>query len=338
MNILVTGGTGFIGSHFCEFILSNTENNVTVLDRLDNTATLERLPKEYKTRLKFVWWDLKAEFNNSIKNQLKDIDIVVHMAASSHVDRSIIEPLSFVMDNVVGTCNLLNWIKDNPKIKLLLHCSTDEVFGSSMFNKGFEDNDATFPENPYAASKAGAESLVIAYATTYKVPAIIVRMTNVIGVKQHPEKFIPLVIRKILNKEIIEVYCNEDHSKIGTRYYIDVKDVCNGLMTVILHSYLSDKYRIRKDIRFNGIYHISGKECITNLSVVSEIQKYVADLEHSANINLVSYPDNRPYHDLSYCISDLTMKYIGWSPQIEFKDSIKYITQWYLQHPEWLEI
>ena len=337
MNILVTGGTGFIGSHFCEFILSNTENNVTVLDRLDNTATLERLPKEYKTRLKFVWWDLKAEFNNSIKNQLKDIDIVVHMAASSHVDRSIIEPLSFVMDNVVGTCNLLNWIKDNPKIKLLLHCSTDEVFGSSMFNKGFEDNDATFPENPYAASKAGAESLVIAYATTYKVPAIIVRMTNVIGVKQHPEKFIPLVIRKILNKEIIEVYCNEDHSKIGTRYYIDVKDVCNGLMTVILHSYLSDKYRIRKDIRFNGIYHISGRESINNLYMAQLICKVIKGDPNNFKWVAVPYPNQRPYHDLNYCISDLTMKYIGWYPTITIEDSIKDTVNWYLKNQEWLE-
>ena len=139
MNVLVTGGAGFIGSHLCEFLLQNTDCNITVLDRLDSTATLERLPifhnPKYRTRLKFVWWDLKSEFNNSIKNQLQDIEAVIHTAASSHVDRSILDPLSFVLDNVVGTCNLLNWIRSNSKIQLLLHLSTDEVFGSLSLTK-----------------------------------------------------------------------------------------------------------------------------------------------------------------------------------------------------------
>jgi dTDP-glucose 4,6-dehydratase len=337
MNFLITGGAGFIGSHLCEYILENTDNTVTILDRLDTTSSLKRLPTKYIDRLKFVWWDLKSEFNNSIKNELQIIDIVIHMAASSHVDRSIINPLSFIMDNVVGTCNLLNWIRFNKRIKLLLHCSTDEVFGSSIFNKSYEDNDATFPENPYSASKAGAESLVIAYASTYKIPAVIARMTNVIGIKQHPEKFIPMVIRKILNNEEIHVFCNEDCTKIGTRYYIDVRDICNGIMTIVLHSYLSDKYRIRKDIRFNGIYHISGKENISNLEVVNQIKDQIPSLKNPVIIKYESYPSNRPYHDLNYCISDLTMKYIGWYPQVTFKESIKDIVNWYLKNPEWLD-
>jgi dTDP-glucose 4,6-dehydratase len=335
-SLLVTGGCGFIGSHFTEYILRTTEWNVVVLDRLDSTASLNRLSHlipEFKNRLKIIWWDLKAELNQGIKHQLKNIDRVIHTAASSHVDRSIVDPSEFVMDNIVGTMNLLNWIKDQNNIQSFLHCSTDEVFGSADKNSIYTPSSATFPENPYAATKAGAESLVISYACTYKLPLSIARMTNVIGIKQHPEKFIPSTIRKILNEEVVEIYCSEDKQEIGSRYYVDIKDINLGLLQILTES-ASLPY-ISKEHRFRGIFQFSGPQEVGNLQVAELIGDRIGK---NWNYKLEPYPTKRPYHDLNYRISSSTMNHLGWYSKIDIEKSIIEIVDWTLQNQEWLEL
>lgn len=329
-NLLITGGAGFVGSHLVDYFLQTTDYNIIILDRLDYASSLLRI--EPNLRVKLVWWDLKAEFNKSIRNQLKYVDLVIHASASSHVDRSVADPMGFFQDNVIGTVNLYNWAKTSNSIEKIIHISTDEVFGSAHFGYAFEEEDPTHPENPYAASKAAAEAVVFSYASTYRLPISIIRMTNIAGTKQHPEKFIPLVIRKILSNELIEIHCNDITTVIGARYYLDSEDMCEAF-GILINSKID---LITKDNAYAGVNHISGNEEVSNLSIVTKIAGLLAI---NPNYKLVTYTKNRPYHDLSYRIDDTKFRRLhAWKPKVSIDQSLLKIVRWYKDHSSWLEL
>ncbi len=333
MNIVITGGAGFIGHHLAAYLLSNTKYNVAVLDRLDSRfATMRITELTYKyPQLSNHYYDLTHILDGQIVDSLAGTNVVIHMAASSHVDSSIRDPLLFTMDNVVGTCNLLNWARTIPNLKFI-HVSTDEVFGSTLNNYyAFKENDTLTPENPYAATKVGAEALVRAFACTYKLQAMIVRFTNVIGIKQHPEKFIPKVISRILKDEQILIHTDSTGNKDGSRYYLDVRDAISGLEILIKHF---NKYPIiSKENRYEGVYHFSGKEEVTNSRIVHLISTLIGKVP---DIKRVSYEENRPYHDLNYRISDTRTKSLGWETVYKIEDSLEQISTWSLENLGWL--
>ena len=171
--ILVTGGTGFIASNVIEYFLRETDHDLVSLDRIDMSSDLGRVAKileenpEYKHRLKIVWHDLKSEINENVSSKIGKVDKILHLAASSHVNRSIQDPLSFVMDNVVGTCNILNFARKVEGLQKFLYFSTDEVFGPAPKGINYKENDRYNSTNPYSATKAGAEELVVAFENTY---------------------------------------------------------------------------------------------------------------------------------------------------------------------------
>lgn len=328
-NLLITGGAGFVGSHLVDYFLKTTDYNIIILDRLDHASSLQRITQSDRIRL--IWWDLKAEINKLIKTQLKYTDLIIHASASSHVDRSVFDPTSFFLDNAVGTVNLYNWAKTESSVEKIIYVSTDEVFGSAGTTTAFKEEDPTHPENPYAASKAAAESISFAFASTYRLPISIVRMTNIIGTKQHPEKFIPLVIKKILNDEQIEVHSNDTQTKSGTRYYLDVEDMCNAFG--ILISKPIDT--IRKDNLFIGVNHISGNDEISNTTIVEKIGRILAK---NPSYKLVSYSKSRPYHDLNYRLDDTRFRRLySWKPLISLDDSLLRIVKWYQSNSSWLD-
>jgi len=328
MKLLLTGGCGFIGHHFIEGILKETDWEIVVLDRLDISGSLERLKdisiwEKEKHRVKFVWWDLKSEFNDFVKRDIGEVDYIWHLAASSHVDRSIENPLSFVMDNVVGTCNLLNFARGVKNLRLLIYFSTDEVFGPAPEGTDYKEWDRYNSGNPYSASKAGGEELCIAFANTYRMPIIITHTMNVMGERQHPEKFIPMCIRKIRDGESVTVHANKDKTKAGSRFYIHARNVLKAMLFLTEHHTVGDKY------------NIVGEKEIDNLSLA----KLIADAVGKPLIyEMVDFHSSRPGHDLRYALDGSKLKSMGFDFPKTLEESLAKTVLWSLQNPRWLDI
>lgn len=323
-----TGAMGFIGSHIVEGILKQTDWDIVVLDRLDTSGNINRLTdmdiwEKEKHRVKFVWWDLKAELNEFISKEIGKVDYIWHLAASSHVDRSIKDPMSFVMDNVVGTCNLLNFARTLKNLKQFIYFSTDEVFGPAPEGVSYKEWDRYKSGNPYAASKAGAEELCVAYENTYKLPIIITHTMNVFAEKQHPEKFIPICIRKILKGETITIHSNKEKTKAGTRFYIHARNVCNALL------FLTEKGEIGEK------YNIVGEKEVSNLELAGMIADIIGK---PLKYEMVDFHGSRPGHDLRYALDGTKMKEMGWKLPKTFEQSLEQTIKWSLDNKKWINL
>jgi len=324
--LLLTGGAGFVGSHMVEGVLKNTDWDIIVLDRLDISGNLHRLTdmdiwEAEQHRVSFIWWDLKSELNFPL-----EVDYVWHLAASSHVDRSIDDPALFVMDNVLGTTNLLNVCR-KIKPKKIIYFSTDEVFGPAPEGIAYKEWDRYNSGNPYAASKAGAEEIAVAFANTYGLPIIITHTMNVFGEKQHPEKFIPLVIKKVLNNEKVTIHADKTKTKAGSRFYIHARNVCSALL------FLTEKGKCLDGTGKQGKYNIVGEEELDNL----ELAKMIAgSVGKELNYEMVDFHSSRPGHDLRYALDGTLLKEEGFEFKRNFEKSLKKTVEWYLKNPKWL--
>ena len=225
--VLITGGAGFIAHHIIAYIIKNTDWEIVTIDRLDISGNLNRLHEildnfspEDKKRLKIVFHDLKAEVNSQIMSAIGEPDIILHLAAASHVDRSISYPMEFVLDNVVGTVNLLDFARKLKKIERFVYFSTDEIFGNAPEGISYSEYDRYNSTNPYSATKAGGEELAVAYENTYNLPIYITHTMNVFGERQHPEKFIPMCIKKIRDGESVTIHFrqNKKNTRITSLY------------------------------------------------------------------------------------------------------------------------
>ena len=337
-NILVTGGAGFIGHHFIRHILDNTDYNILSLDRLDYSGNLNRvfeiadsLDKTEKKRIKVIYHDLKAPINSQLEFSLGDIHYIVHMAAGSHVDRSIQYPLDFVMDNVVGTANILDFARKCPNLERFIYFSTDEVFGPAPEGILYKENDRYNSTNPYSASKAGGEELVVAYENTYNIPCYITHTMNVFGERQHPEKYIPMCIKKIRDDETVFVHANKEKTRAGSRHYIhaaDVSDAVHFLMRYDSSKLETSDYGGAKCHKFNVV----GSEEVDNLSLA----KYIADIQNkSLNYELIDFHSSRPGHDLRYALDGSKMRNMGWNPR-SLKSRLESTVNWTLENKRWL--
>ena len=332
--ILVTGGAGFIGHHLIDYIIKNTDYNVVSLDRLDYSGNLNRLDYILKDasdnyRVKIVFHDLKAEISPFVAKAIGEIDIILHLAAASHVDRSIEDPLSFVMDNVVGTCNLLNYARTLPRLDKFLYFSTDEVFGPAPIGVNYKERDRYNSTNPYSATKAGAEELCVAFANTYGIPVVITHTMNVIGERQHPEKFIPMCIRKILTGEEVLIHANKDLTKAGSRFYIHAQDVAKAILFILDSGNTPGLYGTEKTPKYN----IVGERELDNLTLAQTIADTMGYL---LSYKMVDFHSSRPGHDLRYSLDGSLLASLGWKPSIPIHEHIKGITQWYMDNLGWL--
>ncbi len=327
--ILLTGGAGFVGHHVVGHLLKNTDSEIIVLDRLDFSGNLNRLEEvvsqepSYKKRIKFLWHDLKSPLNDFLIKEIGEAEYILHLAAGSHVDRSIDNPLEFVYDNVVGTANLLEFARINLKksLKMFLYFSTDEVFGPAPEGIFYEENDRYNSGNPYSATKAGGEELAVAYENTYKMPIVITHTMNVFGIRQHPEKFIPKVIRSILTGDKIYIHADKTCTKSGTRHYINTEDVADAVLFLM------------KNFKTGEKYNIVGKQETSNL----ELAQIVAEiLKKPLNYELIDFHSSRPGHDLRYALSGEKMKKMGWVPRKELKERLEEVINWSLNNKRWL--
>ena len=340
--VLITGGAGFIAHHLIYFLLKNTNWEVVSLDRLDYSGNLNRLnhimselPESERKRLKIVFHDLKSEINPWIKREIGNVDIILHLAAGSHVDRSIDYPMEFVLDNVVGTANILDFarfINDKQKLERFVYFSTDEIFGPAPKGIDYQENDRYNSTNPYSATKAGGEELSVAYENTYGLPVYITHTMNVFGERQHPEKFIPMCIKKIRDGESVTIHSDRTKTIPGTRHYIHAHDVAEAIYFL-----LSKKINIEFD--YGGAkcpkFNIVGPEEINNL----ELAQIIAESQgKELNYEMVDFHSSRPGHDLRYSLSGDKMKKLGWEPSIKLTNRIKQVVKWSLKNQTWIEI
>ncbi len=328
--ILLTGGAGFVGSHVVEGLLKSTDWDVVIIDRLDISGNLRRLThidawEQEKHRVTFIWWDLKSEINGAVARAIGDVDYIWHLAASSHVDRSIADPMGFVMDNVVGTTNLLNFARTQKNLQLFINFSTDEVFGPVPQGRNSKESDPHRPSNPYAASKAAASSMGYAFHVTYKLPVITTHTMNIFGEKQYPEKLIPKCIRMVQEQKPMPIFAEWKNGKmeaVGSRFWIHAKEIFNALLFITGKGKVGEFYNI-----------IGMNDELTNLQVC----QMVADAMGKKLIpDFVDYHSSRPGHDIRYALDGSKLKEMGWNPSMPVVESLAKTVNWTLQHPEWL--
>lgn len=323
MRILITGGAGFIGHHVVDDILRYTDWHITLIDRLDASGNLNRLAEigaAKNPRVKFVFHDLRGAINDQLASQLGVFDSVIHLAAATHVDRSIENPMEFVLDNVVATCNLLDFARKTGCGRFV-QFSTDEVFGPAPAGVAYREDDRYRSGNPYAATKAGAEELAISYHNTYRVPVIVTHTMNVLGLRQHPEKMVPGTIAKVRDGKTVTIHADAFKTRAGSRYYIDARDVVSALLFLLWRGTPGEKY------------NIVGSREIDNL----DLAKRIAEAQcKPLSYEMVDFHSSRPGHDLRYALDSTKMCALGWTPFVEIEDSIEAITRWSLANPHWL--
>lgn len=342
--ILLTGGAGFIGHHIIDLFLQKTDWEIVSLDRLDYSGNLNRLDyvvskydKETRKRVKIVWHDLKAPISEITSNLIGDVNVILHLAAGSHVDRSITHPMEFVLDNTVGTVNLLDYARSLKNLERMIYFSTDEIFGIAPPGVAYKERDRYNSTNPYSASKAAAEEFCVAYENTYRLPLFITHTMNVFGERQHPEKFIPMCIRKIRDDEKIYIHSDASRTIPGSRFYIHAADVADA-MHFLLHL-TKEQLKTVYEPDWGGAkcpkFNIVGKEEINNLQMV---QILANAQQKNANYELVDFHTSRPGHDLRYALSGDYMRSLGWEPRISLKERLEEVTEWSLANPEWIEL
>ena len=326
MRILITGSAGFIGSHITEAFLRSTTWNIICIDKLSYASKgwsrLKDSGAYYNPRVMCITWDLECPFSEGIRAELGEIDIIIHMAAETHVDNSIVDPVMCIRNNVMSTVNILEYARTLPQLKKFQIFSTDEIYGSAPEGVSYKEDDRHFPTNPYSASKAASEDICIAYYNTYKVPVFITNLMNVFGERQHVEKFIPLVIKKLLHDEVIDIHTHGDGITPGSRFYIHARNVAAAIMFLLEHGKIGERY------------NIVGEREVDNLTLVKMISKV---MEKEPKVNLVKFAENRPGHDLRYALDGNKLFAMGWSLPVDFEHSLEKTIKWTLQHPEWLE-
>jgi len=329
--VLITGGAGFIGSHLIRLFVNKYPNyQIYNLDKLTYAGNLENLKDvENKPNYHFIKGDIiDGDFVIDLFNKEK-FDGVIHLAAESHVDRSIANPMEFIMANIVGTVNLLNaakhcW-KDNYNGKLFYHISTDEVYGS-LGDTGFFYEDTPYdPHSPYSASKASSDHLVRAYHDTYGLPIVISNCSNNYGPNQFPEKLIPLFINNIRHKKPLPVYGKGEN----VRDWLYVVDHARAI-DLIYH-----KGQVGETFNIGG--HNEWKN-IDLIKVLCRVMDEKLGRETGESEKLITYVTDRAGHDLRYAINSTKLyTQLGWKPSLQFEEGIEKTIDWYLNNQEWLD-
>lgn len=306
-DILVTGGAGFIGCNFTRFA-ADRGHRITVIDKLTYAGSMKNLA-DIRKKINFIKGDITSQ--DDVEKAAKGCNTIVNFAAETHVDRSIQDPEPFIRTNMLGTYALLEAARKH-NVEKFVHISTDEVYGSS--EKGFfSESDPLNPRNPYSATKAAADHLVLSYVNTYGIKAAITRSSNNYGPFQNKEKFIPKMITSALQNKQLPVYGRG----LNIRDWLFVEDNCSAILTVVQKGKLGE------------IYNIGGESEKRNTEVAKSILKILGKPE-----SLVKFVPDRPGHDFRYALDIAKIKKLGWKPEHNFEEGLKKTIEWY-RNNEW---
>lgn len=325
--VIITGSSGFIGYHLVSFLLQNTDFIICCLDKNDSTDSVMRLNSLKKKFNNFIQNKRLVFYNTDLKNidQLDidktDIHYIYHLAAESHVDRSISDPVSFVENNVSATLNLLNYARQLNHLSKIIYFSTDEVFGPSQGRKKFNEYDRYNSTNPYSASKAACEEICSAFANTYEMSIATIHLMNVYGEAQSLEKFIPKVIDSIESNKTIQIHTDSQGESVR-RSFIDVQDVCRLALFLTLNNLQEQIVSPHKILKVNLVQY----ENISCLELAMKISKF---MDKRLNYELTQFDSNRPNYDFEYGLKDNILAE-HWKATALFDDRINEIIRWYL--------
>ncbi|GAE30923.1 dTDP-glucose 4,6-dehydratase [Halalkalibacter hemicellulosilyticus] len=315
MELLVTGGAGFIGSHFIRLMLEKEDVSITNIDALTYAGHISNT-EDFLANKNYRF--IQADLTNAIEVDRvfeQQYDWIVHFAAESHVDRSINDATIFLDTNIKGTHNLLEKVRTG-RAKKMIHVSTDEVYGSlQQGDKPFTEKHPLSPNNPYSASKAGADLLVRSYFKTYGIPVMITRCSNNYGPNQHPEKLIPKVIQCALHDQSIPLYGDG----LNVRDWLYVEDHCRAIE------------RVMKRGQYGEVYNVGGRNERSNKEVIKAILHFLGKDEH-----LITYVQDRQGHDRRYAIDQTKIQTeLQWEPTYSFSEGLQKTINWYAQNEEW---
>jgi dTDP-glucose 4,6-dehydratase len=311
--ILVTGGAGFIGSHFIRMVLRrHPSTRVVNLDKLTYAGNLDNLSDvQDDPRYEFILGDIRDKA--LVRSAFARVQGAVHFAAETHVDRSIYDAGEFVLSNVHGTYTLLDALRAFPAVEFFIHVSTDEVYGSRM-GRAARETDPLQPSSPYAATKAAGDHLARAYHATYGLPTIVLRPSNTFGPCQFPEKLIPLYLTNALEGKTIPLFGDG----LNVRDWLYVEDHCRAVEAAVLKG------------RHGSVYNVGGGVELTNIEVARRI---LAALD--ASRELIQFVPDRPGHDRRYAMDSGLIRALGWEPETPFAEGLNRTVRWYASNRSW---
>jgi dTDP-glucose 4,6-dehydratase len=313
VRLFVTGGAGFIGSNYVRYVLANSDDGVTVYDALTYAGNLDNLRDlEGDSRYRFVKGDITDR--GAVEEAMAGHDAVLHFAAESHVDRSIVSPDEFVHTNCDGT-NVVMDVARRLEVRRVLHISTDEVYGS-IESGSFKEADALEPRSPYSASKAGSDLIALSYASTYGLPVLITRSSNNFGPYQYPEKVIPLFVTNLLDGKRVPLYGDG----MNVRDWCYVEDNCAGVDRVLRQGEVGE------------IYNIGAGNEVPNRTLTEKILALLG-----ADESMIEYVEDRLGHDRRYSIDTSKVEALGWSPRRKLDEALAATVQWYRDNRWWWE-
>lgn len=324
--VLITGAAGFFGSHMVEEVLETTNWTIVALCRLSCIGDMNRLLNipninKYKDRVTIVYHDLKYDIPNHLIEKIGKIDYIIHLAANSHVDRSIQYPKQFFEDNVIGTVNLLEWYRLHNPAALMINYLTDEVFGPAPVDYDFTENDRWRPSNPYSGSKCGQGAAGICYNVTYNLPIITTYTMNMFGERQNEEKLVAKAIFNLRLNRSIPIHAKIDENNnveyVGERHWLHVRNAANATMFLLLHGIPGSHYNVAGETKFKN----------------DEIVRYIGHLMNKIpTLEYIDFHKTRPGHDRRYALDSTKLYDMGWRPPISFKDGMLRTIQWTLNN------
>lgn len=354
MRILLTGAGGFVGSHALKYLLTNTDSEVVCLVSFEHSGNSARIRQVFKDvyglaqpalgseRVKLIRHDLRSPIDAVTREQIGEIDVIWNIASESHVDRSIIAPRPFILNNTELILTMLELARVL-KPKLFLQMSTDEVYGPAPAGHNHVEWETPLPSNPYSASKAAQEAICFSYWRTYGVPVVITNTMNIIGEMQDPEKFVPMVMKKVASGESMTIHASPT-GEIGSRYYLHAYNLADAWWH-LTSRYAGAVLPVAESLGLGGVptygdstdrpakFHIVGEREIDNLQFAKMI---AAEMGQELNYELVDFHSSRPGHDLRYALDGSGMQDMGWRAPLSLDASVRRLVQWTQDHKEWL--
>jgi len=333
--VLITGGSGFIGSHLVEHTLLTTDWDIVVLDGLTYAGDIARMTSSTyfdSGRVQLHWHDLRSPIGEALKNRMGHIDYIINMASNSHVANSLEDPVPFIHSNVMLVTHMLEYARQI-KPEKFIQVSTDEVYGAAPEEYSHKEWDVIAPSNPYAGSKAAQEAIAYSYWRSYGVPVAITNTMNNFGERQDCEKFVPMVVKKLLAGETVQVHAEplpQGCWKSGSRVWLHARNHADALVWILNNVDFNKHPKDQRLTRFN----VAGEMEIANDEIVRMIAKI---LNVEPHMEYLDFHSSRPGHDLRYSLDGTKLREAGWSPPLSINESFEKAILWTLENKNWLQ-